>query len=118
MQLGDRRIIINTDQQNSHANRLYNRNVIVERHRHRYELNETYINHLQNFGLFVTAFLDLTEKNPVCASIMELSREHHPFFLGTQFHPEFLSRPNQPHPIFVGFIEASINNHLKNNKLN
>ena len=73
---------------------------ISERHRHRYEINGTYREQLEAHGLHVTGLSpegDLIE-------IIEL--EGHPFMVGTQFHPEFLSRPNRPHPLFVGLLQA------------
>ncbi|HNZ15130.1 MAG TPA: CTP synthase [Anaerolineaceae bacterium] len=73
---------------------------ISERHRHRYEINGAYREQLEAHGLHVTGLSpegDLIE-------IIEL--EGHPFMVGTQFHPEFLSRPNRPHPLFVGLLQA------------
>ena len=80
----------------------YGRADTSERHRHRYELNETYVKSLETKGLLVSGRSvkeDLVE-------IMELPLSLHPFFLGTQGHPEYKSRPLSPHPIFLKFVEA------------
>src|SRR3989338_8683550 len=80
----------------------YNERLIKERHRHRYEFNNKYIKPLEEKGLVfsgVNPDRDLVE-------IIELPKKTHPFFVGTQFHPEFKSRPLQPHPLFRQFIEA------------
>ncbi len=76
---------------------------IKERHRHRYEVNEKYIEKLEKGGLIFSG------KSPdgKLMEIAELPRDMHPFFLGTQFHPEFLARPLRPHPLFTEFIKAA-----------
>ncbi len=76
---------------------------IQERHRHRYEVNPKYIKQLEKGGLVFSG------KSPdgVLMEIAELPKSVHPFFLGTQFHPEFLARPLAPHPLFTEFIKAS-----------
>ncbi|MDI3317756.1 MAG: CTP synthase [Bacillota bacterium] len=77
---------------------------VLERHRHRFELNNTYRQALQRAGLEVSGVWeegDLVE-------IMELDRRLHPWFLGTQFHPEFGSRPTRPHPLFAAFVGAAL----------
>jgi CTP synthase len=78
-------------------------NIIYERHRHRYEVNPEYIERLEKGGLVFSG------KSPdgKLMEIAELPRKVHPFFLGTQFHPEFLARPLSPHPLFTGFMEAA-----------
>jgi CTP synthase len=81
---------------------------IEERHRHRYEVNPLYIERLEKGGLVFSG------KSPD-GTLMEIAElPDHPFFLGTQFHPEFLARPMKPHPLFTEFIKASIKN-KKNN---
>jgi len=75
---------------------------ISERHRHRYELNNDYLPHLERGGLVISG----TNPDKGLAEIIELPT--HPFFIGTQFHPEFKSRPFKPHPLFVEFIKASL----------
>ena len=78
--------------------------VISERHRHRYEVNPDYIGKLEKQGLIFSG----TSKDRRLMEIAELPRDKHPFFLGTQFHPELKSRPLNPHPLFLEFIRASI----------
>lgn len=77
--------------------------VIKERHRHRYEVNPKYIEKLEKGGLVFSG------KSPdgTLMEIAELPRDAHPFFLGTQFHPEFLARPLSPHPLFTAFMNES-----------
>lgn len=74
-----------------------------ERHRHRYEFNNTYIEEFEKKGFIISA--RSVQENLV--EIIELDRKLHPFYLGTQGHPEYKSRPVSPHPIFLAFIEAS-----------
>jgi len=73
---------------------------VNERHRHRFEVNNSYRDALQDFGM---VFSGVSPDNRL-VEIAEI--KDHPFMLGTQFHPEFLSRPNRPHPLFSGFIKA------------
>ena len=77
---------------------------IEERHRHRYEFNNKYRNILEKFGLVIAG---VSPDNKL-VEIVELNEEDHPFFVGVQFHPEFLSRPLNPHPLFRGFIKTVI----------
>ena len=79
------------------------RGVISERHRHRYEVNPVYVEQIANAGLVFSG----TSPSGVLMEIAELPRTTHPFFLGTQFHPEFLSRPLTPHPLFTAFLKAA-----------
>ncbi len=74
-----------------------------ERHRHRYEFNDDYTKEFEKAGLIISA-RSVAEK---LVEIVELSEKDHPFFLGTQGHPEYKSRPLSPHPLFIEFIEAS-----------
>ena len=76
---------------------------IKERHRHRYEVNPDYIKKLEDAGLVFSG----TSPDRTLMEIAELPATGHPFFLGTQFHPEFLSRPLSPHPLFMAFIKAA-----------
>lgn len=78
--------------------------VIRERHRHRYEVNPTYVTQFENTGITFSG----VSPDRVLMEIMELPREVHPFFIGTQYHPEFTSSPLHPHPLFLEFIRASI----------
>ena len=82
----------------------YQKEDIQERHRHRYELNDKYLPELEKNGLIATGINP--ERNLV--EILELT--NHPFFISCQFHPEFLSRPTRPHPLFLGFIKAANKN--------
>ena len=77
---------------------------ISERHRHRYEVNPEYIRKLEKAGLVFSGI----SPDRRLMEIAELPRERHPFFLGTQFHPELKSRPLSPHPLFAAFIKACI----------
>ena len=83
------------------AHRLYGKDRIDERHRHRYELNPTYVKQLQDVGLNVSGWHE-----GVLPEIVE--RTDHPYFIAVQFHPEFGSRPMRPHPLFDGLIKASL----------
>ncbi len=83
------------------ARRLYGKEVIRERHRHRWEFNNAYEERFALAGMFVTGRYE--EKS--LAEIMELGE--HPFMVGTQFHPELTSRPDAPHPLFVGLVDAA-----------
>ena len=74
--------------------------VVVERHRHRYEVNPERVAELEAAGLVFSGKDETGERMEIC----ELPRDQHPFFLGTQFHPEFKSRPNRPSPPFYGFL--------------
>jgi CTP synthase len=81
---------------------LYRQSKISERHRHRYEFNNNYRNHIEKAGLKVVG---VNQKRNL-VEIIEL--KGHPFFVGVQFHPEFESRPLRPHPLFQGLIKAGI----------
>ncbi len=74
----------------------------IERHRHRYEVNPDYVEQLEVAGLVFSG----TSPDGVLMEIAELPKSKHPFFLGTQFHPEFQSSLIAPHPLFVAFLEA------------
>ena len=80
---------------------------ISERHRHRYEVNNSYRNQLSATGL---NFSGLSPDGNL-VEFVELPREIHPYYVGTQAHPEFLSRPTRPHPLFIGLITAAIARH-------
>ncbi len=77
---------------------------INERHRHRYEVNPEYIADLEKAGLVFSG----RSPSGILMEIAELPESVHPFYLGTQFHPEFKSRPLAPHPLFTAFIKATI----------
>jgi len=81
------------------------RNLVQERHRHRYEVNNEYRKQLEVAGLIISG----TSPDRQLVEAIEL--KDHPFFIGTQFHPEYISRPLNPHPIFLGFIKACLKKH-------
>ena len=84
------------------AAELYGTDTISERHRHRYEFNPAYREQIETAGLKISAVSDPEG----LVEIVEIS--DHPFFIGAQFHPEFQSKPNHPHPIFSGFVAAAL----------
>jgi CTP synthase len=83
---------------------LYGEAKVSERHRHRYEVNNAYRDRLEQAGL---RFSGLSPDGRL-VEYVELPRETHPFFVGTQAHPEFRSRPTRPHPLFTGLVTAAI----------
>lgn len=83
----------------------YNEHLVSERHRHRWEVNPDYIELLEKKGIIFSGF----SPDRRLMEIMELPKTKHPFFVGTQFHPEFKSRPLKPHPLFREFIKTAIN---------
>ncbi|MBW2059507.1 MAG: CTP synthase, partial [Deltaproteobacteria bacterium] len=88
------------------AHQAYNKRLIHERHRHRYEFNNNYREPLAEAGLVFSGICpdgDLVE-------IIEVPQDRHPWFLGCQFHPEFKSRPMDPHPLFREFVKATLGN--------
>ncbi|MCK5084360.1 MAG: CTP synthase [Candidatus Pacebacteria bacterium] len=86
------------------ASNAYKSSEISERHRHRWEVNPDYVEILQEKGLVFSG----TSPNGRLMEIIELPKSKHPFFVATQFHPEFRSRPLSPHPLFKAFIKAGI----------
>ena len=82
----------------------YGADKIIERHRHRYEVNSIYIPNLEKAGLYISG---LSKEEKLCEMI-ELSEDEHPWFLGCQFHPEFTSTPRQGHPLFKSYVQAAI----------
>ena len=86
----------------SKARELYGKDSVNERHRHRYEFNESYKEQLEQAGLRVSG----TSPDGALAEIVEIL--DHPFFLAVQFHPEFQSKPQKPHPLFQGFVSATL----------
>ncbi|TFG10146.1 CTP synthase [Candidatus Thorarchaeota archaeon] len=85
----------------THLNRLYNEAVVRERFRHRYHLIERYISKMGRQSLVASAY-DATGK-----IINAIEIENHPFWIGVQYHPEFKSRPDRPHPLYLGLIKAA-----------
>lgn len=86
------------------AEAAYGKAEVSERHRHRYEVNPEYIERLEKAGLVFSG----TSPDGRLMEIAELPKKEHPFFLGTQFHPELKSRPLYPHPLFTAFVKACI----------
>ena len=92
---------------NSRAYALYGEETIHERHRHRYEVNNDYRTFLTEHGMMLSGM------SPDNRIVEMIELPDHPWFVGTQAHPELKSRPNRPHPLFKGFIEASLKNQDK-----
>jgi len=84
------------------AQKIYGKSTVEERHRHRYEVNPDYIEALEKGGMVFSG----TSPDGVLMEIVELPTKKHPFFVATQFHPEFEARPLRPHPLFTAFIKA------------
>jgi len=82
----------------------YGSTSISERHRHRYEVNNSYRQRLEAAGLLVSG----TSPDGRLVEFVELPREQHPFFVATQAHPELKSRPTRPHPLFSAFVRAAM----------
>lgn len=94
-------------QENTKMEECYGTDLIYERHRHRYEFNNTYREKLEQAGLRISG----TSPEGRLVETVELS--DHPFYVGVQFHPEFKSRPNEPHPLFCGFIGAALKQDIR-----
>ena len=80
---------------------LYNKKEISERHRHRYEINNDYRDRLTEHGMVLSGL------SPDQRIVEMIELKNHPFFIATQAHPEFKSRPNLAHPLFKGFVAAA-----------
>lgn len=89
-------------EKNSKIANIYNQEIIFERHRHRYEVNMDYRDRLESVGLHFSGF------SPDGLLPESVEYKNHPWFIAVQYHPELKSRPFQPHPLFVSFIEASL----------
>ena len=89
------------------AHRIYNSTLIHERHRHRYEFNQGYQEVFEQHGLKITGE---DAKRKLCEIVENCA---HPFMIGVQFHPEFLSKPLQPHPLFMAFLTAGLQHQQK-----
>ncbi len=99
MRLGAYDCVIKKD---SLAHECYQSESISERHRHRFEFNNQYRDEMQNNGFIISG----SSPDGNLVEIVEI--QDHPFMIGTQAHPEFTSRPTDPHPLFMKFIEKSI----------
>jgi CTP synthase len=109
MRLGGHDIAV---QKPSRAFDVYQSKTVRGRHRHRFELNQSYMERLEDAGMHFSAFSDGGRR----AEILEL--KDHPFYMGTQYHPEYCSRPEYPEPIFLAFLKAAIDeHHAKGRKL-
>ncbi len=91
----------------SHSRTIYDSDVIVERHRHRYEVNNNYVDQLQQAGLKIGGW----SADDTLVEVVELP--DHPWFVACQFHPEFTSTPRDGHPLFTSFVEAALIRHNK-----
>ena len=101
MRLGSRETIFTADSDWSISRRLYQEATIFERHRHRYEVNPKYVSQLEEAGLSFVA------KDTKGERMIVVEIRNHPFFVATQYHPEFKTRPLRPAPVFLGFVLAS-----------
>lgn len=99
MRLGSYKALI---QPGTLAHKLYGKDSVTERHRHRYEFNPAYREELENAGMVISAVND--EHGLV--EVVELPS--HPFFIACQYHPEFQSAPNRAHPLFSGLVSAAL----------
>ncbi len=88
--------------QGSIARKIYKNEMISERHRHRYEFNNQYLDQIQQQGMIASGI------NPETNLVEIIELKNHPWFFGVQFHPEYKSTVDKPHPLFVDFVQASI----------
>ena len=93
----------------THSRDAYGTEEISERHRHRYEFNNNYRYEMEKAGLVIAGI----SPDKRLVEIVELPKDQHPWLVSVQFHPEFKSRPNKPHPLFNGFVTAAIENKKK-----
>ena len=100
MRLGGQECLL---KEGSLARKIYGSDKIIERHRHRYEVNNQYISRLEQAGLSISA---ISVGEGLC-EMVELPQTEHPWFVASQFHPEFTSTPRTGHPLFAAFIEAA-----------
>ena len=96
-------------QDGSLAATLYGSTEISERHRHRYEFNSEYLEPFEAAGLKATG------RNPDTGLVEVVELPGHPFFIGVQFHPEYKSTPERPHPLFVGLVDAALKHQASHN---
>ena len=87
---------------NSKVAKLYKKKNILERHRHRYECNNDYRKQYNSWGI------EAVGTSPDGSLVEIIEAKNHPYFVASQFHPEFTSRPNRPHPLFRGLIDSCI----------
>jgi CTP synthase len=103
------RLVTGTNLAKIYFKKFSTKRIVSERHRHRYEFNPKYRELLELKGLTVCG------TSPDNKIVEAIEIKDHPFFIGTQFHPEYISRPLDPHPLFVEFIRICLN--LKNKKI-
>ena len=101
MRLGGQECRLSTD---STAYESYGEEVVLERHRHRYEVNNNYVEQLQEAGLRIAG----RSMDNALVEVVEVP--DHPWFVACQFHPEFTSTPRDGHGLFTGFVKAALNN--------
>ena len=89
----------------------YKKDMIDERHRHRYEFNNEYRSEFERNDMMIVG------TSPDKQLVEAIEYKNHPFYIGVQYHPEFKSRPNRPHPLFVGLVKASLENKESHNKV-
>jgi CTP synthase len=99
MRLGSYKCQLKPD---SHVSNAYNTESIEERHRHRYEFNNAYLEAFESAGMIATG------KNPETGLVEVVEIPEHPWFVGAQFHPEYKSTVDNPHPLFVAFVKAAL----------
>ena len=99
MRLGGQPCKLNSQ---SLVKKIYGKEVIVERHRHRYEVNSKYVPDFENAGMIASGF------NPDTSLVETVELKGHPWFVGVQFHPELKSRVLNPHPLFKSFVHAAV----------
>jgi CTP synthase len=104
MRLGSWKCVL---KEGSKVKEIYGKEIIEERHRHRYEFNNDYLNQIENAGMIATG------KNPDTNLVEIIEIPSHPWFVGTQYHPEYKSTVLNPHPLFVSFIKAALEHYLK-----
>ena len=104
MRLGSWKCVL---ENNSLAHKIYSTNEINERHRHRYELNFEFMKELSQNGMVFSG------KNPDTGLVEIIELSNHPWFFGVQFHPEYRSTVDEPHPVFVSFVKASLSHKNK-----
>ena len=92
--------------ENSKVYAIYQNKLISERHRHRYEFNNDYLESIEKAGMIATG------KNPKTNLVEVIEIPSHPWFIGVQYHPEYKSTVLNPHPLFIDFIKASLKHSL------
>ncbi len=98
MRLGAYPCVINL---HSLAHHIYGREEVSERHRHRYEFNNKYLDKYEQYGMIASGF------NPETKLVEIMEIKNHPFFIGCQYHPELKSTVEKPHPLFINFVQAA-----------